>query len=386
MAGGLFNALIAPLAFPAVLEYPLTVTVACLLLPGRSRDGQGRRSRWPAVVLLAGVVVLVALLLFFLEPGRGKLLFACAIGLVPLLVGFLLARKRPWLAFAVGTVFLLDAFQDAVASNIVYSARGFFGVHRVVLSRDQQSRHLMHGTTSHGAQSLDPLGQCVPMAYYHPDGPMGHAFPTLLQGNGPHRIAVVGLGAGASVCYRGKDDQFVFFEIDPLVKQIAENPDLFSYLSRCAEGGYEVVLGDGRLGLGKAPDKSFHLILLDAFSSDAIPAHLLTREAVRLYRSKLVDGGSLVFHITNRHLDLEPALSTLAYDARLFCVSGRDLDVTEEERSRGHSRSHYVVLTESEDRVRDLIAHPLWETVTTVGMLTPWTDDFSSIFSVLKWK
>jgi len=385
MAGGLFNALLAPLVFPVVLEYPLTIALACLLFPGRPKVDDAQRSRRLDLVLLGCVVVLVAALLRFLEPARSKALFALVIASIPLLIGFHLTRKRHWFALVVGAVFLFDAFEDAISSKTLYTSRSFFGIHRVTLSRNGQFHHLMHGTTRHGSQLRDPMRAGEPMSYYHSAGPMGHIFRALKGGDEPRRVAVVGLGTGASVCYRREHDTFVFYEIDPHVKKIAESPELFTYLADCGDG-CKVVLGDGRLGLAKAPDESFSMIILDAFSSDAIPVHLLTREALQLYRSKLQEGGSLVFHVTNRYLDLERAISALAHDAGMICVVGRDPGPTDDPQDLGRARCQYMVLTKGRDYARALARHPDWEVVMTVGLLSPWTDDFSNILSVLKWK
>ena len=386
MAGGLFNALIAPLVFPVVLEYPLTIAFACLIFPGRRSMDDPKRLRRIDLAVLSCVVLVVAALLRYLEPARSKALFAVVIASIPLLIGFHLTRKRHWFALVVAAVFLVDAFEDAIASKTIFAARSFFGVHQVTLSRDKQFHHLMHGTTRHGSQLLDPMRAGEPMSYYHSAGPMGHIFRALNEGDGPRRIAIVGLGTGASVCYRRPRDTFVFYEIDPLVKEIAENPELFTYLTDRGGDGYEIVLGDGRLGLAKAPDGSFSMIILDAFSSDAIPVHLLTREALQVYRSKLQEGGSIVFHVTNRYLDLELAVSALAHDAEMICVAGRNLDLTDEPRNLGRAKCRYMVLTKDKDYARALASHPDWEVVMTVGLLSPWTDDFSNILSVLKWK
>jgi hypothetical protein len=200
-------------------------------------------------------------------------------------------------------------------------------------------------------------------------------------------VAAVGLGAGAAVCYCQPEQSFTFYEIDPIVEQLAESPEYFSYLSDCCRGRYEIVLGDGRLRLADAPDAHYGLILLDAFSSDSIPVHLLTREAIALYLSKLTDRGLLVFHISNAHLDLKPVLQSLAADAGLQCAFAEDRLAAEDAGSALQKLpSSYAAMSRDAAGLQPLLRLPNWTAASTAPSGEPWTDEFSNIVSILKWR
>ena len=160
-------------------------------------------------------------------------------------------------------------------------------------------------------QAVDPAHQGEPLTYFHRDGPIGQAFAGLPAVAGRRDIAVVGLGVGTLASYRTPGQQWTFYEIDPEVERIARTDAYFTYLRSCGDG-CRVVLGDARLSLARAPLHGYGLIVLDAFSSDAIPIHLMTTEALGLYLSRLAPAGVLAFHITNRHLTLAPVLARLA--------------------------------------------------------------------------
>ena len=190
---------------------------------------------------------------------------------------------------------------------------------------------LYHGTTLHGAQSLSPSRRREPLTYYHRTGPLGQVFTTFSRKSSKSRVAIIGLGTGTMACYGEPGQNWTFYEIDPAVERIARDKRYFTFL-RDSPAKVEVVLGDARLSLAKAPDHQYDLIVLDAFSSDAIPVHLITREALKLYLSKLADHGILAFHISNRYLNLKPVLGDLARDANLACLVQEDLKLDEAEK------------------------------------------------------
>jgi hypothetical protein len=202
-------------------------------------------------------------------------------------------------------------------------------------------------------------------------------------GQSAHRIAVVGLGAGATASYATAGQEWTFYEIDPAVVRIARDPAFFSYVEGCSQSPIRYILGDGRLRLKEAPDNYYFLIALDAFSSDAIPLHLLTREAVGLYLSKLASGGMLAFHITNRHADLSPALGSIAQEYDLATLIMRDVNVTPEEARAGKDASVWIVMARRPEDLKQLPADSRWERLTAPDDFQVWTDDFSNIFSVL---
>jgi spermidine synthase len=195
------------------------------------------------------------------------------------------------------------------------------------------------------------------------------------------RIAVTGLGAGAIACYAEPGQDWTFYEIDPAVVAIARDPRYFTLLRDCAPDA-RVVLGDARLTLAEAPDAHYRLIILDAFSSDSVPVHLINREAVRLYLAKLEAGGVLVFNITNRYLDLVPVLAALATDAELVGYVRGDAAVEPE---RHRYSSGWVIVGRSTADIASLAADPRWVALAAVRNGRPWTDDFSNVVGAFRW-
>jgi hypothetical protein len=213
------------------------------------------------------------------------------------------------------------------------------------------------------------------LLYYHRDAPLGELFRLLPRELG-HSVGVVGLGTGALSCYARPAAEWTFFEIDSVVKQLAYDERYFHFMADCG-GTAHVVMGDGRLMLRKAPDAGFDVLVLDAFSSDAIPSHLLTREALALYLGKLAAGGVIVFHISNRHLDLRPVIDGLAADAGL--AARRKFYP---EPADGAAPSEVIAVARSPASLEFLRD---WE-VEPRAAAAPWTDDYYSVFSVLRWR
>jgi spermidine synthase len=266
----------------------------------------------------------------------------------------------------------------------LYTGRGYFGVHRVLANRDPEGlvyHHLVHGSTIHGRQARSDSRRCEPLTYYHRSGPLGDVFAALPE-KPNRRVAIVGLGTGAMVCYARPGDVFTFYEIDPLVREIAQTPEYFSFLSDCRQGQYEIVLGDGRLQLAAA-DQRYGVMIFDAFSSDAVPVHLLTREAITLYERRLDPSGLLVFHASNTHLDLARVLAALAADLKLACVVRADVQLTPEEFRTGKASSTYVVLARSRANLGALATHPRWHSPRVPPGTPVWTDDSSNILGAL---
>jgi len=271
----------------------------------------------------------------------------------------------------------------------LHMERSFFGVYRITRFNEPGGPYhrLEHGTTLHGMQSLDTHRRREPLAYYHPSGPLGRLFehfaapiPRL------RRVGVIGLGTGSTACYASPGQEWTFYEIDPLIQRLATTPRYFTYLRDCLET-HTVVLGDARLSLAHAPDASYDLLIIDAFSSDAIPVHLLTREALQLYLTKLADGGLLAFHISNRYLRLGPVLRAIAEQMSLSGVEGRDLQLSEAEKQQGKSASHWVIIARRREDLDALTREdPRWHPLETRPGGKAWTDDFSDILGVLRWR
>ena len=382
--GGIFNALIAPVIFSTVIEYPLALVLACLVRrPARSPAPTATRPQDLALAVLVAAAVFALLWLTPTLPLLKSLPAVPAIGL-PLLVCFAV-RNRP-LPFALGTASLLMTALVILAAGpqTIYRERSFFGVSQVRVYPAEGLTMLLSGTTNHGAQSLDPARRQDPLSYFYRTGPIGQVFAAI-QAQAPSRIAIIGLGAGSLACYGMSGQQFTFYEIDPTVVRIARDQRYFTFLQLCPPD-IGVVLGDARLSLADAPDASYGMIVLDAFSSDAIPSHLLTREALHLYLRKLTESGLLAFHISNNRLDLESTVANLAHDAQLVALAQFDQRVSLDEARAGKTPSHWVVLARRREDLRALPDNPQWHALAPRPDKTLWTDDFSNILEVIKWR
>jgi hypothetical protein len=271
--------------------------------------------------------------------------------------------------------------------NRIEMTRSFFGVHQVVDTADGAYRVLMHGTTIHGAARLrgesggEPVGRPEPLTYYYFGGPISEAIEaTRAAHDGLANVAVVGLGAGTLACHRKDPENWTFYEIDPEVIQIARDPRMFKFLSECAPSA-SMVLGDARLTLG-ASRARYDLIILDAFSSDTIPVHLLTREAIAIYLSRLAPRGVLVIHATNRHLDLVPVVAATAAAAGLATFlkeEGKGEPVS----AGFKAGSTVVALARDPADLGDLPARAGWRRVEPVATVAAWTDDYSNVLGAM---
>ncbi len=388
--GGIFAALIAPQLFTTIFEFPLLLAASLLLRP----DILGRtatRDEWrKAALALGGVlaVLIVARLLItggFVE-GHMKL----RVVVVAVMLGAMLYYAgRPARRTMLAASMLLAILILPEGRGETHAVRSFFGVHRVIDTPDGQLRLLMHGTTVHGAERLaksdgEAVSEPVPATYYYAGGPMNQALElaraqVAANSGSTTRIGVVGLGAGAMACHRQAGDDWTFYEIDQAVVDIARDEKQFRYMSKCQPDA-PVVVGDARLTLNKRPDASFEYLLIDAFSSDAIPMHLLTVEAFRLYASKLAEGGVLAIHLSNKHLDLPPAVTaTLDELDGLKAVLVRD-----KPESPGFDTAPSTVMIVSRDEavLEKALALQGAKRPDADGA-RPWTDDYSDIVSTL---
>ena len=238
---------------------------------------------------------------------------------------------------------------------MLYRERTFFGVHEVTSQQNGDWHVLTHGTTTHGVQAFRGKVRVLPTAYYHPSGPIGDVVFTLSPEGRFRDVGVVGLGAGALAGYAGNGVRMDFFEIDEAVIRIAENPQYFTYLTdaRARPGTTVRTLAvDGRLGLRAMPESSYDLIVVDAFSSDAIPTHLITREAVAMFTSRLKPRGVMAFHVSSRFFNLGPVLARIADDQGLVCYIRDDKDVPPERAAEAMRPSVWVVLARERKRSR----------------------------------
>lgn len=368
--GGSFNALFAPVVFDTVLEYPIMLIAALLLLP--------RVQKLLSPLTIAGLVVAtigVATAMAFadLTPEKaGKIapsLMAAG------LLGLLLARKAPVAASLCGcAVLFVGLVLDPLNSG--QSERGFFGVVRVVEIDDR--RVLMHGTTNHGAQSLKDEDRHLPLTYYAPETPIGQTFQQMADT--ADTIGVVGLGVGSVACYAQPNQEWVMYEIDPIVVDIAKDPAQFTYLSECTPDA-RIEIGDARITLGYESDGYFDLLLLDAFSSNVIPLHLVTHEAFRIYLDKLSDDGVFIGHTSNRVVSLKQVFARLAEAEGVYLLH-QFFVPTDKASDRGVNPTEAILVTKSAE-VRDrALATGLWSEV-EVEPGRIWTDDYSNIIGAM---
>jgi hypothetical protein len=374
--GGLFNALLAPTLFSTLAEYPLALVAASLLRP--RREGVKSNIRWDFVFAVGMFLLTVGLALgarqLGMAPSQART--GLIIGL-PAILCFLMVDHPIRYGLMIGALFVASNLMQTSSSGVVaYTGRSFFGVHRVIHVEQGRLHMLSHGNTIHGIQ--DTLNPGEPRTYYSRSGPVGDifaAYPDL--GN----VGLVGLGVGSCAAYGKPGQKMTYFEIDPLVEKIARDERHFTFL-RDSKADLKVVIGDARLTLGEAPDSSFDLLMLDAFSSDSIPVHLLTREAILMYRTKLKANGFIAFHISNRYLDLEPILSRIAADLGMSAFIKED-EATDEELRLGKQPSRWMLMASTPEDVLKIAQRAIWVKADH-GVGTPlWTDDYSNILSAI---
>jgi hypothetical protein len=381
MLGGIFNTLIAPVIFSGISEYPLVLALACLVLPAIDTKGASRLRvalDWLVPVGIGGLSV--GLLVWAVSHGTNPKVVLALITL-PALASYGQRRRPLRFTLSLAAMLLAGSWFAGAGEPVLHRARTFFGVYRVSLDRTGRYHGLAHGTTLHGMQALDSGRRSEPLTYYHRTGPFGQAFEQLPHIGAAKEIAVIGLGVGTLASYARPGQHWTFYEIDPEVERIARTSAYFTFLDACAEQ-CRVVLGDARLSLARSRPRQFDLIVLDAFSSDAIPVHLLTHEALSLYLSRLAPGGTLAFHISNHHLALGPVVADLAASHHLAAVERFDRRTPDW--PQGKSESQWVIIGRSVDELGSLNRDPGWTPLLATPSTTLWTDDFSNILSVLK--
>jgi spermidine synthase len=382
MLGGVFNTLLAPQLFSGVLEYPLVLAASGLIRPSPAF----RDSRREPLMLLTGLPAFILLLCLgawaagLTSTGMGLRALLLAFALTVATAFMFVNRARAFGLMALLFVGFIAFGRPEGAGRVLLAARSFFGVHRVIDAADHSFHLLQHGSTTHGRQEMPAGTRCDPTGYYHPSSPIGQLIG-LAEGRFK-RVAVIGLGTGALACFAGPGNRWTFYEIDSVVERIARDPRYFTYL-RNTQGQVDVVLGDGRLTLRRAMPGAYDLIILDAFSSDAIPVHLLTREAVELYLSRLQPSGVVAVHISNRYLNLEPVLGALARRDGLFALANVDDRIPDADANRGRFPSHWVMLARNPEALARLVGRPGWRPPVFLDRVRPWTDDYSNIIQVL---
>jgi hypothetical protein len=384
--GGIFNALIAPMIFVMPLEYALVLCTVLIVRGYAFMPEKMRFIRQPVLDVIGSVrfwfflITLATIVHGMMEKDARFLL----VGGVMSAISLTTFRLRPIAFMLVGcTFFLLHSPLVMMDSGKILDLhRNFFGVLQV--SNGDTMRYFFHGTTLHGAQPLDPKYRLTQMTYYNPQGPLGDIFKILDKRKGPQKIGAIGLGTGTVACYKHKGRSFDFFEIDSDVVEIAKNRKLFTYLSDCGSP-YTIKLGDGRLMLDTVPDGSYDALIIDAFSSDNIPMHLLTVEAFDIYMRKVKAGGMIILNISNRYLDLTPQLGAISGLSRVPALVRKSYSAPIAPKSKlGYASSVWLVFTPNLDVLLPLRTLGTWDSVPVRRDRRVWTDDYANIISSLK--
>lgn len=386
MLGGAFCAILAPMLFDWAYEHPLLLLAAALLLPQVSFVPWVERMPLWSLRLLA----VVALILSFLIDAKfegwivgGRALFGSV--LVSIVALHFVGRR---ILFMVGLLALMMSYggwSKLYQSAHGMRARSYFGIYTITDRKQPPSRILTNGTTLHGVQNLDPFEALVPTSYYARRSGVGHALASAPILYGLHaRVGVVGLGAGTLACYDLPGQDWRIFEIDPVVVRIARSR--FTFLPRCAPAA-KIVIGDARLSLSRLPPDSLDILAIDAFSSDAIPMHLLTREALGVYARALSPEGLLLVHISNRYLNLEPVLAAARKDGWTGAIYDYEPDPFEP--IHNLSASIWVAMARDPQALQRLKQASgadsyLWRPLKARPGFAGWTDDHASILPLLQ--
>ncbi len=384
--GGAFNALLAPLVFPDVYEYPLMVAVAALLMPiVLPEDEADKRKRMlqdiVIVAALLGILLLVERKVLLTDDSSGLGLALVMLSFIPFVLMYML---RP-IAFGAGLTIAVVMGYAAFAYNypLLYLDRSYFGSSKVVFMEDDNVNMLLHGNTNHGAQSRLEEYRHWSLPYLYPGSPIGQVFKEVQRQHGPAPVGAIGLGVGGISCLASKGQPLRFYEIDPVVVDVASDPQYFSFMTDC-EGDYDVVKGDGRIMISREDEGAFQLVVVDAFTSNAIPVHLVTTEAIELYMSKLRDDGVLAFHISNRYLDLEPMLANIV--EKLGLKARVQLHKPPKDIGVHLSMCKFMLIARDEAHMGELANDPNWREPRRDESVAPWTDTFSNVISLYRWE
>jgi uncharacterized membrane protein len=388
MVGGLFAGLIAPFSFSWIAEYPILVALAALCRPGNQAPApRWGRWYWGALTLLAVMLIAPSYLsgeaAQYLDHFRMPIIIAVAIA--AMIAAIILKVGRWKFAATIGLALLLIRILPGDRGH-VETVRSFFGVHKIVATTDGRYHLLMHGTTVHGAEKVlnddgTPVtGRPEAISYYYKESGISRAIAAVrARKGGPLRAAVIGLGSAALTCASQPGENWKFFEIDQAIVDIARDPKRFSFIQKC-HPDLQPVMGDARLTFAKEPDGVYDLIVVDAYSSDAIPVHLATREAMTIYKNKLAPHGAIVVHVSNRHLELASVIVGIANANNLkswvyFNNPRRDTEYI--------LANNVVISARDESDVGDIAHSDAWKAASPDKLQRVWTDDYSNILGAV---
>ncbi len=386
MVGGLFAGLIAPAIFSWVAEYPILLVLATFCRP-LGRLGWERRDRvfWAAAAVFGLAVLLPGIVFGWMPQGRVVTAVLVAIALIAL-ASVLLMRRPFKAAFAIAIALAMVRLYPGDEAR-TQTLRSFFGVHKIYDTPNEAYRVLMHGTTVHGAQRLADdkgkpiVGRPEPLTYYHANSAMAQVIRAVRKRKGALRVAVIGLGSGTLACYVEPGDEWRFFEIDPAIVAIARDQPRFGFVRACAPQ-VPIVLGDARLTLAREPDQSYDLIIVDAYSSDAIPIHLATREAMAIYKSKIAPDGVVALHLSNANLALDDVAVGIAA-ANGMKTWLYDDSAEEDDDDAFIYPSDVAIAVNNTADAGELAASKNWKLTEPEPSQRPWTDDYSNILRAL---
>lgn len=386
--GGLVNSILAPVIFNWPHEYPIVIALAAL---GRyASDTQAFSAAYEKfrskahgklpvsaveIVLFPGLIV-TGIVCHFFHGSHAAVFLAAMITLL----GYVLHERR-W-AFGI-TVALIILSQPVISAKTekgtLLTKRNFYGVHQV--TKKDGVVVLSHGTTRHGVQAKDiPALETVPIGYYYKNSGASDAFTLLSQRKGAQKVAILGLGTGSLACYHRENRHFDFYEIDRDIAEVAENPAYFTFLNKC--GNYQIIIGDARQKIASAENGSYDLVIADAFSSDNVPVHIMTVEAVSLYLSKVKPEGFLLFNVSNRFFLLEKELALIAKKLDLKLVMKLDPGQKISDKLSSFS-TKYVILTRNQDQIEKLKKMG-WKDLPTAAEKDPWSDSYANLMRALR--
>lgn len=408
IAGGFFNSIIAPIVFNQQFEYIVALSLAVLCSTLLCNTGNNDDfSFWHEMLVFALLLLALATFAWFSEIAFDRLL--SSLGIIAALAVFIIThlfyrfKRAAGLLFLIGI--LLSLWHVNSSERILFTARSFFGIHRItristdgiVVDPDLQVEGikdifycLSHGTTLHGIERKVDVRPFLPLSYYAREGAVGDLFRAGLIERWAQKVGIVGLGCGTLAWYGREWQEFDFFEIDPAVVKIASNPDYFTYLSR-SKAKINIILGDARVMLRNMPDNSYDLLIIDAYSSDSIPLHLVTLEAFSMYKRKLKPDGMLFLHLSNRFFKLGPVVSRILDDLQMTALEKKDnpknysikYDWYDEMQL---SKSNWMAASSEPERLKLLKTHGGWATPEINSAYSIWTDSYVNLFQVYNWR
>jgi hypothetical protein len=384
MIGGISAGLVSPYVFNWIAEYPILITLAVLCRPGL----EWPKTSWQQILVFGSVVLAVIGLMLFRQFEQDIDLTTYNAMLGGLLILTVLFWRNP-VPFAAIIATVLLAHHYVVEGSSTLTLRSFFGVMKVNETSNGQFRTLSHGTTLHGGQrirdkqGIPVTGRPAPTMYYYDGSAIAQGMDAArtVKGGGPMNYAVIGLGTGSLICRSQPGDKAVYYEIDAQMVRLSRDMGMFTFLKECGQD-VPIVMGDARLTLTDAPDGAYDLIVVDAFTSDAIPIHLLTKEAMAIYKRKLSPNGIVLIHISNRHLELASVVTGIAAANDMVTRVSESGDVIEDDSDYKFLGTVTISARKDED-FGPLAKSQYWELQRPNPRQRVWTDDYSNIVGAM---